>query len=94
MKRMTITQVEKKQTPIKNRGVIFMKLKKIMVSKIPFVYESNYRYKFQTKLLLFWWTLRIGRIQRVTVKSRINLMRDWKFWLVIIPNFKEGVIDG
>lgn len=82
------------QAPIKNRGVIFMKLKKIIIIKIPVVYESSYKYKFQTRLILFWWTLRVGRIQRITVKNNINLLRDWNFWLVIIPNFKEGVIDG
>ena len=71
-----------------------MKLKKVIVSKIPITYESSYKHKFQTKILLFWWTLRIGRIQRVTVKNKINLLRNWNFWLVIIPKFKEGVIDG
>lgn len=71
-----------------------MKLKKIIVSKIPIEYESSYKYKFQTKLILFWWTLRIGRIQRITVKNNINSLRNWKFWLVIIPEFKEGVING
>lgn len=71
-----------------------MKLKKVIVSKIPIEYESSYKYKFQTKLILFWWTLRIGRIQRITVKNNINSLRNWKFWLVIIPEFKEGVING
>lgn len=67
-----------------------MKLKKVIVSKIPVVYESSYKYKFQTRLILFWWTLRVGRIQKITVEN----IKDWKFWLVIIPDFKEGAIDG
>ena len=71
-----------------------MKLKKVIISKIPITYESSYKYKFQTKILLFWWTLKIGRIQRITVKNKINLLKTWNFWLVIIPKFKEGVIDG
>lgn len=71
-----------------------MKLKKIIVSKVPIKYESSCKYKFQTRLILFWWTLRVGRIQRITVKNNINLLRDWKFWLIIIPKFEEGVIDG
>ena len=84
----------KKHTPTKNRGVIFYETKKVILSKIPVVYESSYKYKFQTRLILFWWTLRVGRIQRIIVKNNINLLKDWTFWLVIIPNFKEGVING
>ena len=71
-----------------------MKLKKVIISKIPIVYESSYRYKFQTKLILFLWTLRIGRIQKITIKSNINSLRDLKFWLLMIPEFKEGVVNG
>ncbi len=71
-----------------------MKLKKVIVSKIPIKYESSYKYKFQTRLILFWWTLRVGSIQRITVKNNINSFRNRKFWLIIIPEFKEGVING
>lgn len=71
-----------------------MELKKIIVSKIPVVYESSYKYKFQTRLLLFWWTLRIGRIQKVTVKDNVYSHEDWSFWFVVLPDFKEGVING
>lgn len=69
-----------------------MKLKKIMIEKIPIKYQSNYKYKFQTRLILFWWTLRVGRIQKVIVKNNIYLHREWKFWLVVIPKFEEGAI--
>lgn len=71
-----------------------MKLKKLRIIKFPITYESSYKYKFQTKLVLLWWTLRVGLILKLTLKSKDHPLRNLNFWLIILPVFKEGVING